>query len=134
MLSSATTRVAVIDDHFDRRRVMAYVVEQCGPDVSVVGYADGSASAGETVDRFDANVVLLEIQIPTAEGLETISALRHGRPLLRIVVCSFHNDTATRESALARGADAYIAKPISPRDLGPVLRLTGLRNSDPVPA
>jgi DNA-binding NarL/FixJ family response regulator len=133
-LSSATTRVVVVDDHYDRRRVMAYVVEQCGPDVSVVGYADGSTTAVETVDRLDANVVLLEIQLPTAEGLNTISALRHDKPLLRIVVCSFHNDAATRESALARGADVYVTKPISPRDLYPALRPTGLRDSDPVPS
>jgi len=131
-LSSATTRVVVVDDHYDRRRVMAYVVEQCGPDVSVVGYADGSAGAVETVDRLDANVVLLEIQLPTAEGLRTISALRHDKPSLRIVVCSFHNDAATRESALSRGADAYVTKPISPRDLYPALRPSGLSDSDPV--
>src|SRR3984957_8673920 len=127
-VSTADTRVVVIDDHYDRRRVMAYVVEQCGPDIAVVGYADGSATAVETVDRLDANVVLLEIQLPTAEGLDTISALRHDKPLLRIVVCSFHNDVATRESALERGADVYVTKPVSPRDLYPALRPTGLRD------
>jgi DNA-binding NarL/FixJ family response regulator len=133
-VSTADTRVVVIDDHYDRRRVMAYVVEQCGPDISVVGYADGCATAVETVDRLDANVVLLEIQLPTAQGLDTISALRRDKPSLRIVVCSFHNDAVTRESALERGADVYVSKPISPRDLYPALRPMGLRVAAPGPA
>jgi two-component system nitrate/nitrite response regulator NarL len=128
--ASDTTRVVVIDDHYDRRKVMSYVVAHGGQDIAVVGYADGSTGAVEAVERLGANVALLEIQLPTAEGLDTISALRHGNPELRIVVCSFHNDLATREAALARGADAYLTKPISPRDLYLVLRPPALWRSE----
>ena len=52
------------------------------------------------------------------------------KPLLRIVVCSFHNEAATRESALARGADIYLTKPISPRDLYRVLRPPDIESPD----
>jgi DNA-binding NarL/FixJ family response regulator len=119
---SFDVRVVVIDGRHDRRELMRYVVEQGGPDVSVVGYADGEASAVEAVNRLRANAVLLEIQLPVTEGLDTISSLRHEYPALRIIVCSFHQDANTKRAALDRGADAYLVKPLSPRDLHSLLR------------
>lgn len=119
-------RVVVIDDRHDRRQLMSYVVEQADADVSVVGYADGPVSALQAVDRLKANTAVLEIQLPVTQGLDTISALIDDFPALRIVVCSFHHQATTKRAALARGADAYLVKPLSPRDLHQLLRATGL--------
>ena len=115
-------RVVMVDDRHDRRQLMSYVVEQAGDDVTVVGHADGPVSAVEAVGRLKANAVVIEIQLPVTQGLDTISALRDDFPDLRIVVCSFHHDATTKRAALARGADAYLVKPISPRDLHQLLR------------
>jgi len=115
-------RVVVIDGRHDRRELMRYVVEQGGADISVVGYADGPVTALDAVARLGATAALLEIQLPVNQGLDTISALRHEYPALRIVVCSFQNDATTVRAALAQGADAYLIKPLSPRDLPPLLR------------
>jgi DNA-binding NarL/FixJ family response regulator len=115
-------RVVVIDDRHDRRQLMSFVVEQAGDDVSVVGYADGPVSAVEAVDRLNANAAVVEIQLPISQGLDTISTLRDDFPALRILVCSFHHDPTTKRAALARGADAYLVKPLSPRELHRLLR------------
>jgi DNA-binding NarL/FixJ family response regulator len=61
--------------------------------------------------------VVVEIQMPLASGLATIAALRADYPGLRIVVCTFHGDSSTREQAAAAGADAYLLKPVNARDL-----------------
>jgi DNA-binding response OmpR family regulator len=114
-------RVVVIDGRHDRRQLMTYVLEQAG-DVNVVGYADGPVSAVEAVGRLRANAVVLEILLPVSQGLDTISALRDDFPALAIIVCSFHASTTTKRAALDRGADAYLAKPLSLRDLRAVLR------------
>ncbi len=114
-------RVVVIDGRHDRRQLMSYVVEQADH-VTVVGYADGPVSALEVVDRLGANAVVLEIQLPVTQGLDTISALRDEFPALAIIVCSFHADPTTKRDALARGANAYLVKPLSLRDLRAVLR------------
>jgi DNA-binding NarL/FixJ family response regulator len=100
---------------------MSYVVEQADH-VTVVGYADGPLSALEAVGRLGANAVVLEIQLPVTQGLDTISALRDEFPALAIIVCSFHASPTTKLDALARGADAYLVKPDSLGDLRAVLR------------
>lgn len=115
-------RVIVIDDRLDRRQLMRHVIELSNGDTKVVGFASSPTSAVETVDRLEANAVVIEIQLPVDQGLATIDALRAGHPDLRIVVCSFHTDRATKDAALARGADAYLAKPFSPRALWPLLQ------------
>ena len=107
---------------------MSYVLEQTG-DVTVVGYADGPVSAVEAVDRLRADAVVLEIQLPVSQGLDTISALRDDFPGLAIVVCSFHADTTSRRAALDRGADAYMAKPLSLPELRAVLRSAARRST-----
>jgi CheY-like chemotaxis protein len=120
--ASPDVRVLLIDGRHERRDLMRHVVEQGGPAVSVVGYADGPVTAVDAVDRLGANAVLLEIQLPVTQGLDTISALRHDYPDLRIVVCSFHRDATTKRDALARGADAYLLKPLRLRELHRLLR------------
>ena len=47
------------------------------------------------------------------QGLEVIAALRRRSSALRIVVCSFHGDPATKELALGGGADVYLDKPVN---------------------
>jgi len=101
---------------------MGHVVQQAGHNMAVVGYADSPASAVEAVERLGANTVLVEIQLPVPQGLDTVSALNLAYPDVRIIVCSFHQDAATRQAALERGADAYLVKPVSPRDLHACLR------------
>ena len=121
-------RLVVIDGRVDRRQLMTYVLEQAG-DVNVVGYADGPVSAVEAVDRLRADAVLLEIQLPVTQGLDTVSALRDDFPALTIIVSSFHANTATQRAALDRGADAYLVKPFGLRELRAALRSAPRRST-----
>ena len=122
IISSSEVRVLVVDGRQDRRQLMGHVVQQGGYNMTVVGYADDPASAVEAVERLGANAALIEIQLPVPQGLDTISALNLAYPDLRIIVCSFHQDAATKRAALDRGAEAYFVKPVSPRDLHTCLR------------
>lgn len=119
--SDPDVRVVVIDNLHDRRQVIARILELGPPGTSVVGYADDLDSACETVDRLAADAVLLEIQLPVAKGLEVLRTLRQAHPALWIVVCSFHATRSARREAEALGADLYLAKPVSPRDLSRAL-------------
>ena len=104
-------RVVIVDVRDERLRVTRSLLERSGL-VDVVGQTDNRQGALELVSRTAADLVLLEIQMPIDEGVATVGALRAAFPDLRVVVCSFHQEPEARERALARGADAYVTKPI----------------------
>jgi two-component system chemotaxis response regulator CheY len=101
----------LIDPREERRAITNLIIKQCQP-LTVVGLA-GSLGEAETQIRAEhAHAALMEIQMPVTEGLATINALRNQFPDLRIVVCSFHDDAATRDAARTHGADGYLTKPL----------------------
>ncbi|MHB8464050.1 MAG: response regulator transcription factor [Acidimicrobiales bacterium] len=113
-------RVVLIDAREERRAITSKLVERC-PGLAVVGLAASLVEAEAQIREEHADVALVEIQMPVPQGLETIGALRAGFPELRILVCSFHNDAATRDAAKTRGADGYLTKPL---ELDQLLALT----------
>jgi DNA-binding NarL/FixJ family response regulator len=63
--------------------------------------------------------------MPLAAGLELIADLRAAHPSLAIVVCTFHADRTTQLHARSAGADAYLVKPVSARDMRSALGSMG---------
>jgi CheY-like chemotaxis protein len=121
-------RAVVVDTRSERRQLTRHLLESSVPPAQIAE-ADSRAAAIELVDRFHPDLVVLEIQMPIEEGLDTIAALRLISPGPRIVVCSFHRDAGTIQGALDRGADAYLTKPVNSTDLRAAL---GLLAAEPV--
>jgi DNA-binding NarL/FixJ family response regulator len=115
-------RVVLVDVRAERRQLMRHVVEGGETGAIVVAEADSESAALLLVEQQHADAVVLDIQMPVEQGLQAIAALRNRFSRLAIVVCSFHLDGKTRERALAQGADVYLAKPISPRELNAAIR------------
>ena len=104
-------RVVLIDSRQERRAITSGLVERCAL-LHVVGLTGTLSEAESQIRGAQADVAIVEIQLPVTQGLATISALRERFPELRIVVCSFHDDAATREAARTHGADGYLTKPV----------------------
>lgn len=104
-------RIVLIDPRPERRAITSMFVERSSA-LTVVGLATGFADAEALISAEHADAAVIEIQMPVAEGLAAIAALRDRFPGLRIVVCSFRDDAATREAARALGADGYLIKPL----------------------
>ncbi|MGH9022362.1 MAG: response regulator [Acidimicrobiia bacterium] len=115
-------RMMLVDGRTERRQVLRRVIECTGLASTEIGEAASAAEAIELLDQQDRDVAFVEIQMPVSQGLEAISALRSRSPGLRIVVCSFHRDPGTKESALALGADAYLDKPVNSLSLKALLQ------------
>lgn len=111
------TRVVLIDARPDRRAVMRQVFEHSGVDAAVVGEADSEADAIALVEQHRADLAVIELPLPVAQGLATVTALRARFPDLAIVVISFNIDAVVKEQAVASGADAYLVKPVSAREV-----------------
>lgn len=115
-----TLRVVLVDDRSERRNLMRWVVEASHSGATVVGEASDAAEAIGVVGQEEADVVIVEVQ-PVDRGLRTIAELRTAYPNLGIVVCSFHVHGETQRQAQECGADAYVAKPITPGQLSKTL-------------
>lgn len=104
-------RVVLIDPRPERRAITRQLVDR-HPILSVVGVAETLDEAVTEITGRHATVALMEIQMPVADGLATIGALRERFDRLCIIVCSFHNDPPTRREAERLGADGYLTKPL----------------------
>lgn len=120
--SVSLLRVLLVDNRPERRELIRHLVQGTGLAEIEVGEAGSGAEAVELLDRADCDVAVVEIQMPVNQGLEAIAALRRRSSALRIVVCSFHGDPATKELALGGGADVYLDKPVNSESFKSVLR------------
>ncbi|MFN2502826.1 MAG: response regulator [Acidimicrobiales bacterium] len=117
ILPTPASRVVLVDARDDRRQLMRNVVGGDDAKSLLVGEADSSAAALAVVSEQQADVVILDVQMPLSEGLVTIAALRQSHPHLGIIVCSFDLDQATVQRVLDQGADMCLAKPVGRMDV-----------------
>jgi DNA-binding response OmpR family regulator len=127
-MSCATGHVLVVDDDATVREVVGRYLTRAGYRVSMAG--DGPkalelASAGAD----GPDLVVLDLMLPGASGLEVTRRLRSGGPddpYLPIIMLTALGEEEDRVLGLELGADDYVAKPFSPRELvlrvGSVLR------------
>jgi two-component system cell cycle response regulator DivK len=106
--------ILVVDDHEDNRRILRDLLCTAGYEiVEATTGEDGVAVAKARVP----DLILMDIQLPGIDGYEATrrikadEALRH-IPLIVVTSYALSGDDA---KALAAGADAYVAKPFSPR-------------------
>lgn len=115
-------RVLLVDARPERRSVMRAVLENSSTGAVVVAEADGEADAVVLVDRHRADLAIIDFQPPVAAGLGTVGALRRCFPGLVIVVASFDRVPTTRTRALEEGANVYLLKPVSAREVMAAVR------------
>jgi CheY-like chemotaxis protein len=110
------TTVLVADDDPDIRDLITWKLEQSG--YLVLPAADGSAAL-DVLHAGQPDIALLDIRMPGASGTEicryvrTLPAMAH-LPIILVTASPMPGDL---ELGLAAGADDYLLKPFSPRDL-----------------
>ncbi len=107
-------RVLVVDDGELNREVARHLLEQRGHVPTLV--ASGQ-EALEAAQREPYDVILMDVQMPGMDGVETASALRMRGSRVPVVAVTAHAMKGDRERFLAAGMDGYVSKPIRPRDL-----------------
>ena len=80
------------------------------PDLKVVGEAGGVAEAIPLARALRPDVVLMDVEMPGAEGISGIAALRRVAPRCAVVVFTLYDDAAMRARAREVGAAALVAK------------------------
>jgi two-component system catabolic regulation response regulator CreB len=77
--------------------------------------------------------VVLDLMLPDGSGFDLIGQIRRGKPGTAVIVLSSRDGEADRVAALETGADDYVTKPFSPREIVARVRAV-LRRAAPAPA
>jgi DNA-binding response OmpR family regulator len=105
--------ILIVDDEAAVRRVVARALEEAG--YSVIAVAD-RASAIAALAREAFHLAILDVQLPDANGLDLCAEIsaNYGIPVVMLTVVVDESDVVR---ALESGADDYVRKPFSPREL-----------------
>lgn len=114
MNDSNSREVAVVDDETNIRDTVAFALEREGYSVST--YADGQAAWDELQRRLP-DVAILDILMPRMDGLELCRRLRGASETLPIIFLTSRDEEFDRVLGLELGADDYLCKPFSMREL-----------------
>jgi DNA-binding NarL/FixJ family response regulator len=114
-------RVLIADDHRLMVEGTKQALERAGG-FEVVGEAVNGVQVLPLIRRLKPQLVLLDLRMPQMDGLECLSKIRKEHPDIKVAILSVSQEPDTIQSALKRGASAYIVKSIDPDDLAAALR------------
>ena len=120
------TRVLVVEDEESYSEALAYMLRKEGFEVAVA--ADGNAALLE-FDRNGADIVLLDLMMPGLPGTEVCRRLR-ARSSVPVIMVTARDDEIDKVVGLELGADDYVTKPFSHRELVARIRAVLRRGQD----
>jgi DNA-binding NarL/FixJ family response regulator len=118
-LGATVTRVLIADDQLRARHslqalltAMRWSHDGCGErgdgQIETVGEAGDGQEAIDQVERLQPDVVVMELHMPTLDGLTAIKTIKSRWPEVRVVVLTMY--ATDRAAALEVGADAFLLK------------------------
>jgi two-component system phosphate regulon response regulator PhoB len=116
-------RVLIVDDDPDIQRLVSYNLSQAGFQVST---ASSGRTALETVQKQPPDLIILDVMMPDIDGMEVCRTLRQRENSRRIpiIMLTARGEEVDRVVGFELGADDYVMKPFSPREL--VLRIRSI--------
>ena len=126
-----TAKVLVVDDDAQTRNAMTAGLRREG---FLVCEASDVARARRVISKNRPDIVVLDLGLPDGDGLELLRTLRT-TDNLPVVVCSGRTGESDKLSGLEQGADDYITKPFSVRELAMRVRvvLRRIKNTPTTP-
>ena len=109
-------RVLVVDDEPNIVMSLRFLMEREGFEVEVAPTGEAALKA---LDRGPADLVLLDVMMPALDGFEVCQRIRSNPAWTntRIIMLTAKGREVERDKGLALGADEYVTKPFSTRDL-----------------
>src|SRR3954468_3682507 len=108
-------KLMIVDDsNIMRRRIER---SQQFDELELIGSAGNGLEAIELFKKADPDVVTMDLTMPQMDGIECISKLVELKPAVRILVISALADKATAVEAMEKGANGFLNKPFTDRQL-----------------
>jgi DNA-binding NarL/FixJ family response regulator len=121
MSDNRRIRVLLAEDHTLFRRALACVL-QSEPGFEVAGEAEDGVDAVAKASSVHADVILMDVQMPTMSGLEATRRILATSPQVKILMLTMSEDDDVVFEAVKSGAQGYLLKTIEPRDLFEAIR------------
>lgn len=114
-------KVAIIDDHAMVRRGIQYILDMEN-DISFVGDRDSGVGAAEFVQQTNPDVLLLDIRMPSVDGLEALKNILAVRPDQKVVMLTTSEADNDIYESIRAGAKGYLMKDRDSDDLVAAVR------------
>lgn len=114
--------VAIIEDHEFTRMGLKLSLEQI-PGFKIVAEASDGVEGVQLVRDVKPNVVLVDIELPTLDGIEATRQIKEAVPEVRVIMLTSHNNDQAIFAALGAGANGYCLKTITAQQLGAVIKM-----------
>ena len=121
------TRILVVEDEESFRDALSYMLRKEGFEVHL---AETGPEALEAFDRHGADLVLLDLMLPGLSGTEVCRALR-ARSTVPVIMLTAKDSEVDKVVGLELGADDYVTKPYSTRELVARIRAVLRRHGEP---
>jgi two-component system response regulator RegX3 len=120
------SKILVVEDEESFRDALAFVLSKEGFEVKLV--QDGQAAV-ETFEKEGADLILLDLMLPGINGLEVCKNIR-AKSNVPIIMVTAKNEEVDKVIGLELGADDYVTKPFSSRELVARIRAVLRRGND----
>lgn len=110
------TKVLIADDHQLFREGLVNLISSA-PDIEVVAEAKDGKEATEKAKKIKPDVVLIDIGMPEMNGIEATRIIKKDNPQVKVIAVSMHSDRQFVKGALEAGADGYLLKNCTYRQL-----------------
>jgi DNA-binding response OmpR family regulator len=107
-------KILIVDDEENIVISLEFLMEQAGYDLRV---AKNGEEALEQVVSFAPDLILLDVMMPKINGFEVCRRIREGNQRIKIIMLTAKGREVEITKGLAMGADAYITKPFSTKEL-----------------
>ncbi len=121
MTNDEPVRVMVVDDHRLFRRGLVALLA-LDPGVRVVGEAGDAGEAVRRARELQPQVILLDLDLPGASGIQALAGLREASPDSRVLMLTVSEDAQDMQAALRAGAQGYLLKTMEGEDLSGAIR------------
>ena len=119
--------IVVDDDPFVLAGIKLMLAEQS--DLEIVGTASNGREAIDQIRHFDPDVVLMDLRMPSMNGIEATRAIKQSSYTPRILALTTWDTDNMIRDALAAGADGFLLKDAHPQELASAIRRA--RNGEP---
>ncbi len=115
-LHTRVQRIVIIDDHPLLRKGLRQLTE-LSPEFNIVGEADNGTQGLAMVRKLQPELVLLDLNMPGMNGLETLQILKRREPAPKVAILTVSDAQEDVVAALRGGADGYLLKDMDPEEL-----------------